>query len=89
MLNSNFFIFVLLSLVRASVYGAPYLLRVIARISGSAVDSELASIPVCIGTVDSAPMPLFTPNPILSFSISNGFLHFLLWMARSLSNLAC
>jgi hypothetical protein len=86
MLNSNFFIFVLLSLVRATVYGAPNLLCVITGISGSAVDSELTSIPVCMGTVDSAPMPLFTPNPILSLSISNGFFHFLLRMAWSFSH---
>jgi hypothetical protein len=87
MLNSNFFIVVLLSLVRASVYGAPYLLCVITGISGSAVHSELTSIPVCMGTVNSAPMSLFAPNPILSLGKSNGFFHFLLWMAWPLSHL--
>ncbi len=73
--------------MRASIDRPNDLALVNIRVSWGAVDTDLAAIAVGVRTVQAAPMPLFTPRPILGFGVGDSFFDLLLGMSRPIGHL--
>jgi hypothetical protein len=62
-------------LVRATIYGAPNLAGMSARVARSAIDTDLATIAPGVGAIHSAPVPLNSHSPALRFCIGHDLFH--------------
>jgi hypothetical protein len=71
----------------ATIYRPNDLALVNIRVSWGAIDTNLTSIAVGVGTVQSTPVPLFTPSPILGFGVCDSLFDLLLGMSRPIGHL--